>query len=313
MNWISKILKAGQNIKERIKERASHEQLKSSKWMPSCCGSAPVLKETIFNEEQLNTCPNDNCQFHYPFPCRSRFDHFYGKNNWKEIDTPRIPDDPLSWPNDVYKKKLAAARKLTNQRCSVLVALGERDGVKITSFAINSAFIGGAISIESAEAILKACDVAIQNQTPLIAWSEGGGQIMFESGLSLQGMTRTVLGVNEVKKNNLPYINIYTNKCYGGISASFAALGDIAFAEKSTMIGFAGKAIVRNQTREDLPENFQSSSELLRTGFLDAEFHRKEINDKIMTVLKILLKKNSAITSEQNETSELSIQTREAS
>jgi acetyl-CoA carboxylase carboxyl transferase subunit beta len=136
---------------------------------------------------------------------------------------------------------------------------------------------------------------------------------MFESGLSLQGMTRTVLGVNEVKKNNLPYINIYTNKCYGGISASFAALGDIAFAEKSTMIGFAGKAIVRNQTREDLPENFQSSSELLRTGFLDAEFHRKEINDKIMTVLKILLKKNSAISSEQNETSELSIQSREAS
>ena len=113
MNWIRKILIAGQNIKERIKERASREELKSSKWMPSCCGSAPVLKETIFNEEQLNTCPNDNCQFHYPFPCRSRFDHFYGKNNWKEIDTPRIPDDPLSWPNDVYKKKLVHLFKPT--------------------------------------------------------------------------------------------------------------------------------------------------------------------------------------------------------
>ena len=173
--------------------------------------------------------------------------------------------------------------------------------MKITSFAINSAFIGGAISVESAEAILKACDIAIENQTPLIAWSEGGGQIMFESGLSLQGMARTVLGVNEVKKNNLPYINIYTNKCYGGISASFAGVSDIAFAEKSSMIGFAGQSIVRNQTREDLPENFQSSSELIRTGFCDAEFHRKEINDKIMTVLKILLKKNSAISAEENE------------
>jgi len=311
MNWITKILKAGQNIKERIKERASIQEQKSSKWMPSCCGSSPVLKDTIFNDTQLNTCPN--CDKHYPFPPRQRFDHFYGKNNWEEIDTPRISDDPLSWPGGVYKKKLASSRKLTNQRCSVLVALGERDGMKITSFAINSSFIGGAISVESAEAILKACDVAITNKTPLIAWSEGGGQIMFESGLSLQGMTRTVLGVSEVKKNNLPYINIYTNKCYGGISASFAGVSDLAFAEKSTMIGFAGQHIVKNQTREELPENFQTSSELMRTGFLDAEFHRKEINDKIMTVLKILLKKNSAITSEQNEPAELSIQTREAS
>ena len=299
VNWLQKVIAAGSKIKERIRERATREEIKNSKWMSPCCGNTPILKSSIFNDEQLNTCPN--CDKHFPFPPRQRFDHFYGKNKWELIDTPRIPDDPLRWPGDVYKKKLASARKATNQRCSVLVAIGERDGMKITSFAINSAFIGGAISVESAEAILKACDVAIENQTPLIAWSEGGGQIMFESGLSLQGMARTVLGVNEVKKNNLPYINIYTNKCYGGISASFAGVSDIAFAEKSSMIGFAGQHIVRNQTREDLPTNFQSSSELIRTGFCDGEFHRKEINDKIMTVLKILLKKNSAISAEENE------------
>ena len=312
MNWITRIIKASDKIKSAIKKRVSKEEIKNSKWMSPCCGSNPILKSSIFNEKELNTCPN--CDKHYPFPPRQRFDHFYGANNWEEIDTPKLPDDPLNWPGGVYKKKLGSARKLTNQRCSVLVALGERDGIKITSFAINSAFIGGAISVESAEAILKACDVAIENKTPLLAWSEGGGQIMFESGLSLQGMARTVLGVSEVKKNNLPYINIYTNKCYGGISASFCGVSDIAFAEKSTMIGFAGQHIVKNQTREELPENFQSSQELMRTGFLDAEFHRKEINDKIMTVLKILLKKNSAINSEQNETSENSQSlTREAS
>ena len=299
MNWLTNLIKAGSKIKERIRERATREQIKNSKWMSPCCGNTPILKSSIFNEEQLNTCPS--CSRHFPFPPRDRMNHFFGKNNWEEIDTPKLPDDPLNWPNDVYKKKLAAARKATNQRCSVLVALGEREGMKITSFAINSAFIGGAISVESAEAILKACDVAIENQTPLIAWSEGGGQIMFESGLSLQGMARTVLGVNEVKKNNLPYINIYTNKCYGGISASFAGVSDIAFAEKSSMIGFAGQHIVKNQTREELPSSFQSSSELIRTGFCDGEFHRKEINDKIMTILKILLKKNSAISAEKNE------------
>ena len=311
MNWINKILIAGKNIKERIRERASREEIRASKWMSPCCGNTPILKSSIFNDEQLNTCPN--CDKHYPFPPRQRFDHFYGKNKWELIDTPKIPDDPLKWPGDVYKKKLATARKATNQRCSVLVAIGERDGMKITSFAINSAFIGGAISVESAEAILKACDVAIENQTPLIAWSEGGGQIMFESGLSLQGMARTVLGVNEVKKNNLPYINIYTNKCYGGISASFAGVSDIAFVEKTSMVGFAGQNIVKNQTREDLKSNFQSSTELIRTGFADGEFHRKEINEKIMTILKILLKKDSVLKSEENETSELSINTQQAS
>ena len=311
MNWINKILIAGKNIKERIRERASREEIRASKWMSPCCGNTPILKSSIFNDEQLNTCPN--CDKHFPFPPRQRFDHFYGKNKWELIDTPRLPDDPLRWPGDVYKKKLAAARKATNQRCSVLVALGERNGMKITSFAINSAFIGGAISVESAEAILKACDVAIENQTPLIAWSEGGGQIMFESGLSLQGMARTVLGVNEVKKNNLPYINIYTNKCYGGISASFAGVSDIAFVEKSSMVGFAGQHIVKNQTREDLKSNFQSSTELIRTGFADGEFHRKEINDKIMTILKILLKKDSVSKFEENETSKLSINTQQAS
>ena len=311
MNWITRIIKASDKIKSAIKKRVSKEEIKNSKWMSPCCGSNPILKSSIFNEKELNTCPN--CDKHYPFPPRQRFDHFYGANNWEEIDTPKLPDDPLNWPGGVYKKKLGSARKLTNQRCSVLVALGERDGIKITSFAINSAFIGGAISVESAEAILKACDVAIENKTPLLAWSEGGGQIMFESGLSLQGMARTVLGVSEVKKNNLPYINIYTNKCYGGISASFCGVSDIAFAEKSTMIGFAGQHIVKNQTREELPENFQSSQELMRTGFLDAEFHRKEINDKIMTVLKILLKKKDNVSSEQDETVELSMNTQKAS
>ena len=301
MNWLTRIKKIGENIKFNIQKKfPSKKEQANSPWI-SCC-SGPVLKSEIFNDEQLNTCPK--CQKHYPFNPTERFNHFYGKNNWKEIDTPRLPDDPLNWPGDVYKKKLAAARKNTNQRCSVLVAQGEREGIKITSFAINSAFIGGAISVESAEAILTACQLAIDDKTPLLAWSEGGGQIMFESGLSLQGMVRTTLAVCDVKKNNLPYINIYTNKCYGGISASFSGVSDIALIEKTTMVGFAGQHIVKNQTREELPSNFQTSSELMRTGFCDAEFHRKEINDKIMVLLKILLKKNSVINSGENETSE---------
>ena len=302
MNWIKKTLSFSEKIKRSITKRITKQEMADSKWMPACCGSSPILKASIFNDEQVNTCPN--CSKHYPLKPRARFDHFYGKNNWTEIDTPQIPDDPLAWPGDVYKKKLIAARKLTGQKCSVLVAQGIKDGIQITSFAINSSFIGGAISVDSAEAILKACDFAIRNNNPLVAWSEGGGQSMYESNLALHGMVRTVLGINTLKENNLPFINIYTNKCYGGISASFAALGSITFAEKSSMIGFAGQHIVKNQTREELPPGFQSAEELLRTGFCDAVFHRKEINEKIMTILSILLKKNSAIKTVENETTE---------
>ena len=302
MNWIKKTLHFGEKIKKSITKRITKQEMADSKWMPSCCTSSPILKASIFNDEQLNTCPN--CSKHYPLKPRARFDHFYGKNNWTEIDTPQIPDNPISWPGGVYEKKLNAARKLTGQKCSVLVAQGIKDGIQITSFAIDSSFIGGAISVDSAEAILKACDIAIRDNNPLVAWSEGGGQSMYESNLALHGMTRTVLGINTLKENNLPFINIYTNKCYGGISASFAALGSIAFAEKSSMIGFAGQHIVKNQTREELPPGFQSAEELLRTGFVDAVFHRKEINKKIMTILSILLKKNSAIKTVENETTE---------
>ena len=109
VNWLQKVIAAGSKIKERIRERATREEIKNSKWMSPCCGNNPILKSSIFNEEQLNTCPN--CDKHYPFPPRQRFDHFYGKNKWELIDTPKIPDDPLRWPGDVYKKKLAAARK----------------------------------------------------------------------------------------------------------------------------------------------------------------------------------------------------------
>ena len=302
MNWIKKTLRFGEKIKRSITKRITKKEMADSKWMPSCCTSSPILKDSIFNDVQVNTCPN--CDKHYPLTPRARFNHFYGKNNWIEIDTAQIPQDPLSWPDGIYKKKLAAAKKLTGQKCSVVVAQGIKNGIGITSFAINSSFIGGAISVDSAEAILKACDLAIKDNNPLVAWSEGGGQIMFESGLSLQGMARTVLGINTLKENNLPFINIYTNKCYGGISASFAALGDVAFAEKSSMIGFAGQAIVKNQTREELPPGFQSAEELLRTGFVDGVFHRKEINEKIMTFLSILLNKNSAIKTVENETTE---------
>ena len=298
MNWLTRVLKFGEKIKKVIKERPTKEEILQSSWISCCAG--PVLKKEILNDETQHVCPK--CNKHYPLTPKQRFDYFFGKDNYTIIETPKVYDDPLNWPGGVYKKKLAAARKLTGQHCSVLVVQGIKDGIGITTFAIDSRFIGGSINVSSGEAITKACQVAIDSKNPLIAWSEGGGQSMFESNLSLHMMTKTVLAVNTLKSNNLPFINCYVNKCYGGISASFAGISDVAFAEsKSSLIGFAGQQIVKNQTNEVLPENFQTASSLLQTGFVDAIYDRKEINDKIISILKILLHKHAASSEVNNE------------
>ena len=297
MNWLKKTIIFGEKIKKNLQKKfPSKLDQSESEWIACCQG--PQLKSTIFSNEQFNTCPN--CNKHYPFTPRERFAHFFGKDNYEILNTPSPTDDPLDFPN--YKEKLEKARKLTGHHCAVMVAQGVRDGIKITSFAIDSRFIGGSINAAAGEAIIVAFSRGIDDQTPVVGWSEGGGQAMQESGISLHYMVKTVIAANTFKSNGLPYINIYTNKCYGGITASFAgsSISDITFSEPA-MVGFAGQHIVKNQTREELPSEFQSSSKLVDKGFCDGVYHRKEINDKIMKILKILLHKNDAEKEINNE------------
>jgi len=310
-NWLTRIKTLGDKIKKNIEKKfPSKKEQEESDWI-SCC-KGPQLKSTIFNEEQVNTCPN--CNKHFPLRPRERFAHFFGKNNYQILDTPNPSEDPLNFPG--YKEKLTKGKKITGHHCAVMVAQGFRDGMKITSFAIDSRFNGGSINSAAGEAIVYCFQKGIDDQTPIVAWSEGGGQAMQESNIALHYMVKTVLAANTFKNScGQPYLNIYTNKCYGGITASFAgpSIADVCFAEPS-LVGFAGQHIVKNQTRENLPENFQSSASLFEKGMCDGVYHRKEINVKVTNILKLLLKKNSEVNSENlNETSELNNESREAS
>ena len=145
---------------------------------------------------------------------------------------------------------------------------------------------------------------AIENQTPFICVSAGGGMRMMESLISLSQMTRTTLAINELKSNNLPYLVLITDPTAGGITASYAMLGDIHIAEPGSLIAFAGKRVIQGTVKEELPEGFQKSEYVEKTGFVDLIVERKELASKIGTLLSILLKKNSDISAEQNETSE---------
>jgi acetyl-CoA carboxylase carboxyl transferase subunit beta len=185
-----------------------------------------------------------------------------------------------------------------------MIAKGQIDGITITAGAINFDYIGGSVGAAEGEAIIYGVQHAIDNKTPYVFFPCGGGQRMFESPIALANMTRTTLAINELKKNNLPYIVCFTDPTAGGITASFAMLGDVHFAESGCLIAFAGKRVIQATVKEDLSADFQTAEFLEKHGFVDKVINRKDIPREIGKLLEILLKKNSEVNSELiNETS----------
>ena len=309
MNWLKKTIGFGEKIKKILKKRPSKDEIESSEWT-SCC-KGPVLKKEL--EENLFVC--SSCGKHHRISCRQRFDILFGKNRYEMLETPLPIEDPLNWKDTKsYKDRLKEARKKTRQNCGAMIARGKINDIDVTVGAINFDFIGGSVGAAEGEAIIYGVQHAIDNQTPYIFFPCGGGQRMFESPIALANMTRTTLAINELKKNNLPYIVCFVDPCAGGISASFAMLGDIHFAEPGSLIAFAGKRVIQATVKEELPQDFQTAEFVEKHGFVDKVVHRKDIKHQIGLILSILLKKNSEVNSEiNNETSEPNIETREAS
>ena len=309
MNWLKKTIGFGEKIKKILKKRPSKEEIESSEWT-SCC-KGPVLKKEL--EENLFVC--SSCGKHHRISCRQRFDIFFGKNKYEILETPLPAEDPLNWEDTKsYKDRLKEARKKTGQNCAVMIARGKINDIDITAGAINFDFIGGSVGAAEGEAIIYGVQHAIDNKTPYVFFPCGGGQRMFESPIALANMTRTTLAVNELKKNNLPYVICFVDPCAGGITASFAMLGDVHFAEIASLIAFAGKRVIQATVKEELSPDFQTAEFLEKHGFVDKVVHRKDVSNEIGKLLEILLKKNSDVHSESlNETSEINFKNREAS
>ena len=305
MNWIKRVLHIGEKIKKVLKKRPTKEEIESSDWT-SCC-KGPVLKKEL--EENLWVC--NSCGKHHRISSRQRFDIFFGKNNYEIIKTPIPKDDPLGFEDSKkYTDRLKDARKKTKQDCAVMIGRGNVKGINITAGAINFDFIGGSIASAEGEAIITGIQHAIDNNNPFVFFPCGGGQRMMESPIALAQMTRTTLAVNELKKNNIPYIICFTDPTAGGITASFAMLGDITIAEPNSLIAFAGRRVIQATVKEDLPENFQRAEYVQECGFVDLIVERKDLQEKISSLLSILLKKNSDINIKiSDETSETNFET----
>ena len=299
MNWITKIIKASEKIKTAIKKRASKEDIADSDWTSCCIG--PMLKKDL--ENNLWVCPE--CNKHHRIKPKQRFDILFGRNNYEIFKTPIPKDDPLGFVDSKsYKDRLKAARKKTGLECSMVVAEGSINHIKITAIASDFDFMGASIGAAEGEAFLFAAQHAIENRQPLLMVATGGGMKMQESLISLSQMTRTTLAINEVKARGLPYIVLMADPVAGGITASYAMLGDLHIAEPGALIAFAGARVIQGTVKEELPEGFQKSEYVQKTGFVDVIVERKDLASKIGSLLSILLKQNSVITPEPNETAE---------
>ena len=299
MNWINKIKKFGESIKRNINKKFPTKSERESSAWTSCC-KGPILKKEL--EENLFVCPH--CNKHHRISPKQRFDIIFGKENYEILKAPIPKDDPLKWVDTKsYKERLRDARNKTNQDCAVIIAKGSLDGIELTVGATNFDFIGGSSGAAETEAIIYGVQHAIDNKTPFVFWPCGGGQRMFESPIALAGMTKTTLAINELKKNNLPYLVCFVDPTAGGITASFAMLGDIHFSEPGALIAFAGRRVVQATVKEELPPDFQTAEFLLKHGFVDKIVERKYLAKEIGLLLSILLNKNSGVNSENNEQS----------
>ena len=299
MNWINKIKKFGESIKRNINKKFPTKSERESSAWTSCC-KGPILKTEL--EENLFVCPH--CNKHHRISPKQRFDIIFGKANYEILKAPIPIDDPLKWiDTKSYKERLREARNKTNQDCAVIIAKGSLDGIELTVGATNFDFIGGSSGAAETEAIIYGVQHAIDNQTPFVFWPCGGGQRMFESPIALTGMTKTTIAINELKKNNLPYLICFTDPTAGGITASFAMLGDIQISEPGALIAFAGRRVVQATVKEELPPDFQTAEFLLKHGFVDRIVERKKLAKEIELLLSILLNKNSRVNSENNEQS----------
>ena len=283
MNWITKF------IKPKIQSLFKKKTAENDKVLWTTCGCKNLIyKEDL--EANLNCCPK--CGSHHKLSCSERFQILFDNKEFEILKTPSPKDDPICFSDKKkYTDRLEVAREKTKQDDAVAIASGKIENNQVTVGSQDFRFIGGSFGAASGEAFIHGVQHAIDNKNPFIFFSCSGGQRMMESSIALMQMSRTVLAVNELKKNNLPYIVILTNPTTGGVTASWAMLGDVLIAEPKATIGFAGRRVITDTVRETLPEEFQTSEYVKEHGGIDLVVERKYLRTTISTLISVMLKK----------------------
>ena len=220
----------------------------------------------------------------------NRFKFTFDDGQYEALPTPAVVEDPLHFSDGKpYKDRLAAARKATGEPDAMAIGYGKVAGVDAVVLVQDFAFMGGSLGMAAGDGFIAAAKAALERQVPLIAFTAAGGARMQEGALSLMQMARTTLAINELKDAALPYVVVLTDPTTGGVTASYAMLGDIHLAEPGALIGFAGPRVIEQTIRETLPPGFQRSEYLVEKGMVDRVTHRKDLPEVLGSILGTLM------------------------
>ena len=279
MNWISNY------VRPKINSLFSRRDTPANLWT-KCpeCGTMLFHRELSDN---LNVCTH--CDHHMPIQPRVRFGALFDGGIFSEVKVPRPIADPLHFKDQKkYPDRMKAAQKETGQKEAMLVAEGEIGRTPVVAAAQDFSFMAGSMGMYVGNAIIAAAERAVKLRRPLVLFSAAGGARMQEGILSLMQMPRTTVAVQMLKEAGLPYIVVLTHPTTGGVTASYAMLGDVQIAEPNALICFAGPRVIEQTIREKLPEGFQRAEYLLDHGMLDRVTHRKKLRDELTSILRML-------------------------
>lgn len=231
------------------------------------------------------------CGYHMRLEAKKRLELLFDDQEYTRIPTPKVVHDPLKFKDlKKYSDRLKEARHKTQEEDAILIATGKIGGHKSVIAAFEFNFMGGSMGTAVGAGLVAAAKAAVKYKAPLIVIPSSGGARMQEGILSLMQMPRTTIAVRQVKEAGLPYITLLTDPTTGGVSASFAMLGDIAIAEPGAMIGFAGARVIQQTIRHALPEGFQTAEYLLEHGMIDMVVPRHQIKERLITLINLLMK-----------------------
>lgn len=281
MNWLTNF------IRPRINSLVGQQKEVPDNLWQKCEKCEGMLFHKELNASH-NVCYH--CGHHLAMDVAERLKLLFDDGKFDKIAIPKVPHDPLKFKDQKkYSDRLKAAQAKTREDDALLIGKGKIGGEKAVIAAFNFAFMGGSMGTAVGEGIVRAAQEALKERAALIVIPASGGARMQEGAFSLMQMPRTIIGVNMVKEAGLPYIVLLTNPTTGGVSASFAMVGDVHISEPGAMIGFAGRRVIEETVRETLPEDFQTAEYLLEHGMVDMVVERKDLAGTIGRILGLLM------------------------
>jgi acetyl-CoA carboxylase carboxyl transferase subunit beta len=283
MSWLQKLLPP------RIKRDAGGQKKAVPEGLWSKCDSCEAVLYRTDLEKNLYVCPK--CSHHNRISARERLDYLLDLEGRYEIGAEVLPVDSLKFKDSKrYPDRLEEARRETSEEDALVVMQGSIKALPVVAVAFEFKFLGGSMGSVVGERFLRGVQVCLEQRLPFVCFSASGGARMQEGLLSLMQMAKTCAAVTQLADERLPFISVLTDPTMGGVSASFAMIGDVVIAEPGALIGFAGPRVIEQTVRETLPDGFQRSEFLLQHGAIDMIVDRRNMRDKLVNLMTLLLK-----------------------